>query len=61
MVELIFGLNLSIHSFIGSGDGGSLVTKSCLTLVTPWTVPTRLLSPLDFLGKNTRVGCQLLL
>ena len=38
MVELIFGLNLSIHSFIGGGDGGGLVTKSCLTFVTPCTV-----------------------
>ena len=38
-----------------------LVTKSCLTLVTPWTVPTRLLCPWDFPVKNTGVGCHFLL
>ena len=28
---------------------------------TPWTVPTRLLCPWDFSGKNTRVSCHFLL
>ena len=28
---------------------------------TPWTQPTRLLCPWDFLGKNTRMGCHFLL
>ena len=33
-----------------------LVTKSCSTLVTPWTVrPARLFCPWDFPGKNTGV------
>ena len=44
------------------GGGGGLVTKSCLTLVTPWTVqPARLLCPCFFPGKNTGVGCYFLL
>ena len=41
--------------------GGRSVTKSCPTLVTPWTQPTRLLCPWDFLAKNTGVGCHFLL
>ena len=41
---------------------GDLVTKSCPTLCDPMDCrPPRLLSPWGFLGKNTRVGCQLLL
>ena len=38
-----------------------LVTKSCLTFATPWTVPTRFLRPWDFPDKNTGVGCHFLL
>ena len=30
-------------------------------LVTPWTLPARLLCPWDFPGKNTGVGCHFLL
>ena len=41
--------------------GGGLVTKSCLILVTPWTVATRLLGPWDSTGKNTAVHCPFLL
>ena len=41
--------------------GGGLVAKSCLILVTPWTVPTRLPCPWDFPNKNNEVGCHLLL
>ena len=37
-------------------DGGSLVTKSCLTLATQWTVACQ-----DFLGKKIEVGCHFLL
>ena len=37
-----------------------LVTWSCLTLVTPWTVVRQSLSPWDFSGKNTEVGCRFL-
>ena len=33
----------------------------CLRLSTPWTVPTRLLCPWDFPGKNVAVGCYFLL
>ena len=41
--------------------GGGLVTQLCPTLSTPWTVATRLLCPWDSPGKNTGVGCHLLL
>ena len=37
-----------------------LVTWSCLTLVTPWIVVCQALSPWDFSGKNTEVGCHFL-
>ena len=41
---------------------GGLVAKSCSALATPWTVwPARLLCPWDSPGKNTGVGCHLLL
>ena len=35
-----------------------LVVKSCLTPMTPWTKPARLLCLWDFPGKNTGVGCH---
>ena len=39
-----------------------LVAQSCLTLCNPHgPQPTRLLCPWDFSGKNTGVGCHLLL
>ena len=39
-----------------------LVTKSCLTLLQPHGLkPSELLYPWAFLGKNTGVGCHLLL
>ena len=41
--------------------GGGLVAKSCLILVTPWTVPTRLPCPWDFPSKNIGVGCHFFL
>ena len=42
--------------------GGGLVTKSCPTLVTPWTRgSTRLLCAWDSPGKSTGVGCHFLL
>ena len=41
--------------------GGGLVSKSCLTLATPWTVAYQALCPWDFPGKNTGVGCRFLL
>ena len=41
-----------------SNAGGGLVTKSCLSLVTAWTVATRLLHPWDSPGKNTGVHCH---
>ena len=40
---------------------GSLVTKSCPTLTTPWTVARKLLYPWDFPGKSTGVSCHFLL
>ena len=42
-------------------SGGGLVTKSYLTLVTPWIVASRLLCPWDFPAKNTGVSCYFLL
>ena len=42
---------------------GGLVTKSCLTLVTPWAIvyQARLSLAWGFSGKNTRVGSHFLL
>jgi len=40
---------------------GGLVTKSCKTLQSYELLPTRLLCPWDFLGKNTGEGCHFLL
>ena len=45
----------------GGGGVGSSVTKSCLTLVTPWTVTNRFLCPWDFPRKNTGVDSRSLL
>ena len=42
------------------GSGGSLVSESYPTHVTPWTVAHQLLCPWDFPGKNTGVGCYFL-
>ena len=41
--------------------GSGLVTESCLTLGTPWTVACQALCPWYFPGKNTAVGCHFLL
>ena len=46
---------------LGRQTFNRLVTKSCLTLWPYGREPTRLLCPWDSLGKNTEVGCQLLL
>ena len=43
------------------GGGGELVTKSCVTLVTRWTVAARLPCLWDSPGKNAGVGCHFLL
>ena len=42
---------------------GGLVTKSCLTLVTPWAIAyqARLFLAWDSPGKNARMGCHFLL
>ena len=45
----------------GGGSGGGLVTKSCLTLATPWTVAHQAPLSMDFPGKNTGVDCHFLL
>ena len=43
-------------------DGMCLVAKSCLTLMQPHGLyPSRLLCPWGFSGKNTGVGCHVLL
>ena len=41
------------------GDG--LVTKSCPTLVIPWTIALQAPLSVGFLAKNTGVGCHFLL
>ena len=38
-----------------------LVTQSCPTLVTAWTVARHAVCPWDFPGRNTGVGCHFLL
>ena len=38
-----------------------LVAKSCLILVTPWTVAHQVPLVIGFSGKNTGVGCHFLL
>ena len=43
-----------------SHDGG-LVTKSCPTLVIPWTVACQAPLSMEFPGNNTGMGCQFLL
>ena len=43
------------------GDGGSLVTKSCLTLATPWTATCQAPVSMGFSSKSTGVGCHFLL
>ena len=42
-------------------DSGGLVTKSCLTLETLWTVACQAPLSMGFLEKNTRVDCHFLL
>ena len=41
--------------------GGGLVAKSCLTLGTPWTVTCQAPLSMEFLRKNTGVGCYFFL
>ena len=38
----------------------ALVAQSCRLFITPWTVPTRLLCPWDFPGKNNGLDCHFL-
>ena len=38
-----------------------LVTKSCLTLATPWTITHHVPLSMHVQGKNTKVGCHFLL
>ena len=40
---------------------GTLSLSHSPLFATPWTVPTRLLWPWDYPGKNTGVGCHCLL
>ena len=43
------------------GGGGGVVTKSCLTLATLWTVARQAPLSMDFPNNNTGVGCHFLL
>ena len=42
-------------------NGGGLVTKSCLTLMTPWTVTCQAPLSWDSPGRNFGVSCHFLL
>ena len=54
-------VHISFYEFIISPDKVKLLSHIWL-FATPWTVAcTRFLSPWDFLGKNTGVGCHFLL
>ena len=44
-----------------SYSGGGVVTKSCLTLATPWTVAHQVPLSRGFPGKNTGVNSHFLL
>ena len=55
-VKLQFSLLISWHP-----GGGVLVTKSCPTLVTPWTAALQAPLFIGFPSKNTGVGCHFLL
>ena len=52
---------VKIESYNSLGYGGGLVAKSCPTLATPWIVACQALCPWDSPGKNTGVGCCILL
>ena len=61
-------MSLELHSSLHQGvpgkilgGGGCLVSKSCLTLVTSWTIFHQVPLSMDFPGKNTGVGCHFLL
>ena len=60
LLRLIHKCVSIVHSFM-LPNGGGLVTKSRLTLATPWTVAHRLLCPWNSPGKNSEVGCHFLL
>ena len=56
----LLGPSPRVSDSVGLG-GGCLVSKLCLTFVTPWTVVHRLLCPWDFPDENTGVGSHFLL
>ena len=56
---LVSGLQ-QIASVIHIHMSACMLSHVCLFL-TPWTVATRILCPWHFPGKNTGVGCHLLL
>ena len=52
--------NINLTESHGAGGGG-LVAKSCLTLVTPWTVARQDPLSMDFPGRTTAMSCHFLL
>ena len=54
------GFNLCPQRYIHGvlTTGGCLVAKSCLTLVTPWTVACQAPLSWNFPGKNTGMDCH---
>ena len=47
--------------FLKYHDGGALVAKSCVTLVSPWTVVLQAPLSMGFLRHEIEVGCHFLL
>ena len=57
IVIIIFAYYFCSSIIVVGGGGGGLVTKSCPTLVTLWS----LLCPWNSPGRNTGVGCHFFL
>ena len=57
-LELAFGVGIK---YVSAAAAASKSRQSCPTLCDPIWTPNRLLCPWDSPGKNTGVGCYLLL
>ena len=61
LIHLFEPRDAKLSSYICLYGGGGLVTKSCLTLATPWAVACQAPLSCNFPGKGTGVGCYFLL